>query len=74
MVLLANKETFFYVFLQEPHGFKGAYQVIHQQFLQHLQKKVSLVNMEEDIGLPALQKAKESYYPIRKIPIYSFVY
>lgn len=44
--------------------FKGAYQMINQQFLQHL-TPVPFVNREEDLGLENLHKIKESYHPIR---------
>lgn len=43
--------------------FKGAYQTINQQFLKHI-KPTLYVNREENLGLPNLAKAKESYHPL----------
>ena len=44
--------------------FKGAYQMIHQQFLKHL-TSVPYVNREEDLGFENLAQTKRSYHPIR---------
>ena len=44
--------------------YEGLYQVINQEFLQHEFPNVAIVNREDDLGLPGLRKAKESYYPI----------
>lgn len=43
---------------------RGLYPFINQQFLIHEFPEAELVNREEDMGLPGLRKAKESYYPI----------
>lgn len=43
---------------------RGMYAVINQQFLIHEFPNVSLVNREDDVGLPGLRKAKQSYNPI----------
>lgn len=43
---------------------RGLYPWINQQFLVHEFPDALLVNREDDVGLPALRKAKESYYPI----------
>ena len=42
----------------------GLYQVINQQFLLHEFPDVKLVNREDDVGIPGLRMAKESYHPI----------
>ncbi|MCR5008942.1 MAG: phosphatidylglycerol lysyltransferase domain-containing protein [Oribacterium sp.] len=42
----------------------GIYQVINQQFLIHEFPDAELINREDDMGLPGLRKAKESYNPI----------
>lgn len=44
--------------------YKGAYQMINQQFLEHL-TPVPYVNREEDLGLGNLAKMKQSYHPMR---------
>lgn len=43
--------------------YKGAYQVINQQFCAHLPESVAFINREEDLGIPGLRKAKLSYHP-----------
>lgn len=46
------------------HEIAGAYQMINQQFVKRNCKDVMYVNREEDLGLPGLRKAKQSYYPV----------
>lgn len=41
----------------------GIYQVINQQFLIHAFPEATLVNREDDVGIPGLRQAKESYNP-----------
>ncbi len=43
---------------------RGMYAFINQQFLVHEFPTVTLVNREDDVGLPGLRKAKQSYNPI----------
>ncbi|QNM04363.1 DUF2156 domain-containing protein [Qiania dongpingensis] len=43
---------------------RGLYAFINQQFLVHEFPDVTLVNREDDVGLPGLRKAKQSYNPI----------
>ncbi|QZY55432.1 DUF2156 domain-containing protein [Crassaminicella profunda] len=50
--------------------FRGLYQAINQQFCNHSCIDVTYVNREEDMGLPNLKKAKESYRPIKMIEKY----
>ena len=42
----------------------GIYQVINQQFLIHEFPDADIINREDDVGLPGLRQAKESYNPI----------
>ena len=41
----------------------GIYAFINQQFIHRQFHDVQFVNREEDMGIPGLRKAKESYYP-----------
>lgn len=53
--------------------FKGLYQVINQWFCQHALDAFDYVNREQDVGVPGLRQAKESYYPdmlVKKFRIY----
>ena len=43
---------------------RGLYQYINQQFLIHEFPDAEIVNREDDMGLPGLRRAKESYDPI----------
>ena len=45
-------------------SYKGVYQAINQQFLEHLNGGYRLVNREQDLGDAGLRKAKESYNPV----------
>ncbi len=42
----------------------GLYQYINQQFLIHGFPEAELVNREDDMGIPGLRQAKQSYAPI----------
>ncbi|MDD6212342.1 MAG: phosphatidylglycerol lysyltransferase domain-containing protein [Clostridiales bacterium] len=43
---------------------RGLYTAINQQFQQNEFPNALLVNREDDVGLPSLRRAKESYHPI----------
>lgn len=49
---------------------RGIYPLISQQFCQHSWNDLLYVNREEDMGIPGLRKAKESYYPVTMIEKY----
>ncbi len=52
---------------------RGMYPFINQQFLANDFADALLVNREDDMGLPGLRKAKESYYPIEMVKKYRIV-
>ena len=44
-------------------AYHGLFQAINQQFLEHEWSGVRFVNREQDVGVPGLRQAKESYNP-----------
>jgi hypothetical protein len=48
----------------------GIYAFINQQFLYRNFRDVEFVNREEDMGIPGLRRAKESYNPVRMVNKY----
>lgn len=49
---------------------EGAFTMINQQFLEHEWQDYTYVNREEDMGIPGMRKAKESYHPVFMIKKY----
>lgn len=45
----------------------GLYVAINQMFCAHEWKDVPYINREQDLGIPGLRKAKQSYHPVRMI-------
>jgi len=60
---LLNPETVVIHIEKANAAFHGLYQVINQQFLEQTWLNVRHVNREQDLGVPGLRKAKESYHP-----------
>ncbi|SCJ74192.1 Uncharacterized conserved protein [uncultured Clostridium sp.] len=50
--------------------YHGLYAVINQEFIAHTWPEALYINREEDMGLPGLRKAKQSYYPVKMIRKY----
>ncbi len=44
-------------------SYNGAFAIMNQQFLEHEWNEYEFVNREEDMGIPGMRKAKESYRP-----------
>ena len=49
---------------------RGIFNAMNQQFVQHEWKDYTYINREEDMGLPGLRKAKQSYRPVRMVEKY----
>lgn len=55
--------------------YKGLYQVINQESAKALEAAgFSLINREEDIGVPGLRQAKHSYGPVEVVPSHTLVF
>lgn len=50
-------------FAKANHNYKGITPYLYQDFAKHLPDSVQWINMEQDLGLPSLRKAKEAYDP-----------
>lgn len=50
--------------------YTGIYQVINQEFCRDAWSQTVWINREEDMGIPGIRKAKESYCPARMIEKY----
>lgn len=54
----------FVVHVEKAFGeINGAYTIVNQQFIQHEASEYKYINREEDMGIEALRKAKQSYQP-----------
>ncbi|MBI4656464.1 MAG: DUF2156 domain-containing protein [Elusimicrobia bacterium] len=49
---------------------KGLYQFLDNEFAKILPDRFIYINKESDLDKPSLKKAKESYYPVKKIKSY----
>jgi len=50
---------------------EGLYQLINFEFCKAEAGSYSYVNREQDLGIPGLRKAKESYHPLRMIEVFA---
>jgi hypothetical protein len=60
---LLNPETVVIHIEKANAAFHGLYQVINQQFLEREWRDFTYVNREQDLGIPGLRRAKDSYHP-----------
>jgi len=51
-------------------GYDGLYQLINQWFCRYGLTEFEFVNREQDLGIPGLRKAKESYHPHHMVEKY----
>lgn len=61
--MISAKNTVVIHFEHADTSFDGAFPMMNRQFLLNCWQDFEFVNREEDMGLPGLKKAKESYYP-----------
>ncbi len=52
-------------FAKSLHAFKGITPYLYQDFALHLPESVQWINLEQDLGLTTLRKAKEAFAPDR---------
>lgn len=59
-----NRDTFVIHFEKADIQYPGIYQAINNRFVrEEISKKYRYVNREQDLGIPGIRKAKESYHP-----------
>jgi len=64
---MLNPETMV-IHVEKAHmDYEGAYQAINNLFLKNSFEDVIYVNREQDLGVPGLRRAKESYKPIKMV-------
>ncbi len=61
--MISAKSTIVIHFEHADTTYEGAFPMMNRQFLLNCWQDFEFVNREEDMGLPGLKKAKESYYP-----------
>jgi len=54
--------------------YEGCYAAINQQFIEHCFSGIPFINREEDMGIPGLRQAKESYHPVMMIEKYTGIF
>ncbi|MBR5685934.1 MAG: GNAT family N-acetyltransferase [Muribaculaceae bacterium] len=48
-------------------AYKGVYTVVRHEFMKQIPEQFIYINLEEDMGLPGLRRAKSSYHPAYQI-------
>mgnify|MGYP001217427013 CR=1 FL=1 len=59
-----NEDTFGVHVEKADTSIEGAYAMINQEFAKHVPEQYTYLNREEDLGIPGLRKAKQSYNPV----------
>ncbi|NLM77544.1 MAG: DUF2156 domain-containing protein [Ruminococcaceae bacterium] len=67
---LLHGDTAVIHFEKADDAYDGLYTAINKLVLDHAYPEAAWVNREEDMGIPGLRKAKESYAPVRLIHKY----
>lgn len=62
-----NSNTFDLCVEKGDINYKGVYTVVRHHFMQQIPEQYTYINLEEDLGLPGLRRAKSSYHPAYQI-------
>ena len=60
-----NRDTYVIHVEKADDAYRGVYQFINQRFAASIDAKYKWINREQDLGIPGLRKAKQSYNPAR---------
>lgn len=66
-----NKDTLVLHVLKAMRSFSGLYQTMLNEFIIHEARDFKFVNMEQDLGVEGLRKAKQAYHPCKMINKYN---
>ncbi|OGV32039.1 MAG: hypothetical protein A2020_14015 [Lentisphaerae bacterium GWF2_45_14] len=66
-------ETYLVHFEKSNPEQKGAFQTINRETAKYLRSKCRFINREQDLGIPGLRKAKQSYHPDFMISTYMLI-
>jgi len=66
-----NADTFVLNFEKALDNVKGLYQFLDNELAKSLPPQYAYINKESDLEKPGLIKAKDSYYPVRKVRSYA---
>lgn len=62
-----NANTFDLCVEKADIAYKGVYTVVRHEFMKQIPEQYTYINLEEDMGLPGLRRAKSSYHPAYQI-------
>ncbi|MBD3164684.1 DUF2156 domain-containing protein [Candidatus Woesearchaeota archaeon] len=65
-----NNNVFVEHFEKGDTMFKGIYQYVLKEFVKAIPSHFKYLNREQDLGIPGIRKAKESYYPVKLVEKY----
>lgn len=60
-----NNDTYVVHVEKADDKYRGIYQFINQRFAASIDPKYKWINREQDLGIPGLRRAKQSYNPVR---------
>lgn len=60
-----NDDTYVVHVEKADDQYRGIYQFINQRYAQLIDPKYKFINREQDLGVPGLRRAKQSYNPVR---------
>jgi hypothetical protein len=66
-----NDDTYVIHIEKGDDSYRGIYQFINQRFAASIDPKYKWINREQDLGIPGLRRAKQSYNPVRMAKKYT---